>query len=452
MTVPNVGVLNRKTVSWKHRFLPEIPATRFSCFSGSLRPKLGLAILSVFLVIGLCLIIIPIMEAHPTKQPSAAAKLSNKEAVEAVAKANSDFTKNLYAQLLSSQSGNMIMSSYSVSSVVSMALVGARGATADQMRKGLSLPADEHLHNGYKEVLPLLKSNENFTLDTANKMFVHEGYKLLDEFLQTTKTHFFASPETTNFGDSEAARSQINSWVEDQTNKRIKDLIPSGVLNALTRLVLVNAVYFKGDWASQFNPKATKKSKFHVTDSKEVEVNMMHMEKEFKVNLIKDLNAMAMELPYKGDRLSMVILLPKEKFGLADMEKKLEGFDLHGLDMGRKHKLQVSLPRFKLETSHDLVDALKNLGLKDMFEDKADFSGISGTRDLQVSSVVQKAFIEVNEEGSEAAAATGMVMMMRSMPMPPQPFICDHPFMFFIKDNLTGMILFAGRVTDPTKN
>jgi serine protease inhibitor len=348
---------------------------------------------------------------------------------------------------------NMVASPFSISAVMAMAYAGARENTAGQMKSVLSYPEkDLVLQEGYEDMINVLQSNENFTLEAANRLFVHKNYKLLEAYTTLVEKHYRALPETVDFGQSEKTRGIINTWVEQQTKDKIKDLLPEGSLNALTRLVLVNAVYFKGDWKNKFNKSDTQKKTFTTAAGAQVDVDMMHKTAEYKGARNKDLDCTILEMPYKGDRLSMLVFLSGMPEGFDAMEAKFASLDFLNLKMHGQVKFEVSLPKFKLESSHNLVDNLKAIGMTDMFDmSKADFSGIDGTKDLYVSSVMQKAFIEVNEEGSEAAAATGMVMMMRSMPAPPQKFTCDRPFLFAIKDNLSGMVLFTGRVVDPTK-
>jgi serpin B len=382
-----------------------------------------------------------------------AAALQHKESALSVAKSNQDFTGKLYS-LLGTKESNLVVSPFSISSVMAMAYAGAKGNTEKQMKECMAFPENNKvLLEGYEDMFNVLKSNENFTLDAANRLFVDSQYKLLDSYMSVVQSHYKAVPESVEFGKSEEARVHINQWVEKQTHDKIKDLLPGGSISAMTKLVLVNAVYFKGDWANQFDKEITKKEKFTTLDGSQVEVDMMHkFDTEFTGAVNKELDAVIVEMPYKGNRLSMLLFLSKKPEGFAVMKDKFPTIDLVNLKMQGSIKFDVALPRFKLESTHDLVDNLKTIGMTDMFDmTKADFSGISGTNDLFVSSVVQKAFIEVNEEGSEAAAATGMVMMMRSMPARPQQFICDRPFMFAIKDNLTGMVLFTGHVVNPTK-
>jgi len=393
-------------------------------------------------------------ESDPSPVKMASTGIAHEESVKAVVKANTGFTQKLYNLLVASKGKheNMVASPFSISAVMAMAYAGAKGNTAGQMKSALAFPESSALQEGYEDLFRLLKSNENFTLESANRVFVHEHYKFLDSYLTLVQKHYHAEPQELNFEETEKSREVINKWVEGNTKEKIKDLLPSGSIGPLTRMVLVNAVYFKGDWKKKFDKANTKKEQFTTHKGEKLDVDMMHQTSEFSGAQNKDLGCLILELPYKGDRLSMLVFLSRKPEDFDAMETKFGSFDFSTLKMSGAVKFDLAFPKFKLESKHDLVDNLKKIGLDDMFiEGTADFSGMDGTRNLYASSVVQKAFIEVNEEGSEAAAATGMVMMMRSMPAPPQKFTCDRPFLFAIKDNLTGMVLFTGRVTDPSK-
>jgi len=464
--VPGASVIVRKP-RWK-QLLPEIPATRLACItSGSFRPKLGFGILFLLLIGCIVLVLVPLF-VTPTLSPFLASGVSskrqkqatamdfNKEAVEAVADANANFG-NALLKILAKPDDNLIMSSYSVSSVLNMILHGAEGNTASQLKKGLSIKDFDVVKNGFKDALTLLKTNENFTLNAANRIYHSTDSVLGQSYIQSTKEYFLAEPVAMDFGKSEESRVAINEWVEEQTNNKIQELIAKGSITGLTKLVLVNAIYFKGDWDVKFNKNKTKKRDFHVSKEKTVQADMMYINEEFGMLRVKELKgAIALDMPYKGKRLSMIFLLPDETHSsLEDLEDAMSKVEnLNGiLKFGKKVKCEVSLPKFKLESQLDLNEPLQELGMTDMFnEGKADFSGMTGgtNKGLYVSQVVQKAFVEVNEEGAEAAAATAGIMMMRAMPLNPQ-FTCDRPFMFLIRDNLTGMIPFSGHVRDPTK-
>jgi len=374
------------------------------------------------------------------------------EEVKKVASGNTVFSGRLY-ELLRKEEGNIVMSPFSISGVMAMVNAGANGETLSQLTQGMSFPTEEEITLGYRDVIPALRTNENFTLETANTVFTQEGFNILSEYKETLHQHFHATIQVTDFSSNEAAARLINDWVENATQEKIKDLISADMINAMTRLVLVNAIYFKGDWALKFDPNATTEKDFRLSDGESTKkVQMMRQTEEFQWAELKDLEASMLELPYKGDRVVMQILLPNAVQGLSTLEDRLRTTDLEQLfrDEERNRKIAVELPKFKLEKSITLNNHLQELGMKDMFDsNKADFSRIDGTKQLYVSTVLQKAFIEVNEEGSEAAAATGAVMMMRSMPMPPVQFKADHPFLFFLRDKLTGMLLFQGRVEDP---
>jgi len=383
----------------------------------------------------------------------------NKEAVEAVANANNNFGNVLF-RILAKPEQNLIMSSFSVSTVLNMILSGAEGSTASQLKQGLTVKDFDVVKNGFKDALKLMKTNENFTLSAANRIYYSDG--VLDKsYIKSTQKYFLAEPVGMDFGQAVQSASAINQWVEEQTNKKIQNVIAPESISSLTKLVLVNAIYFKGDWDVKFDKSKTRKGDFHVSPTKTVQTDMMFSKEEYAMKRVKELKgAIALDMPYKGKRLSMIFLLPDDKrSSLADLEEAISKVtDLNSIfhkfhKFGRKVKVEVTLPRFKLESEFDLVEPLKQLGMTDMFGSKADFSGMTGgtNKGLYVSNVVQKAFVEVNEEGTEAAAATVVTIVGRSMGPEPKQFTCDRPFMFLIRDNLSRMILFSGHVTDPSK-
>eukprot|EP00096_Caligus_rogercresseyi_P011462 TRINITY_DN4506_c0_g1_i1.p1 TRINITY_DN4506_c0_g1~~TRINITY_DN4506_c0_g1_i1.p1 ORF type:complete len:387 (+),score=90.69 TRINITY_DN4506_c0_g1_i1:161-1321(+) len=375
--------------------------------------------------------------------------------VESIANGSHKFGSGLLLDV-SKPDKNAVFSSFSISSVISMASLGARGNTLSQIRDALQLPNDrESLKLTYSEINAAMKSDDNITLEIANSIFPSNKLQLKDEFLEEAKKHFGSEVRSLNYRDPENARKDINQWVERKTNSKIKELFASGAIDSDTVNVLVNAIYFKGDWLAKFNKDNTMDSSFHVSPEKTIKVPMMFASDiKFRSKENEDLQCTIVELPYKGERMSMYFLVPDEKFGLAALEKKLSSdvFTPSVLDdLYPASKNPIYVPKFKLESYHDLGESCKKLGLSDMFDDKSDFSGMAGgPGELYVSKVVQKAVIEVNEEGSEAAAASGMAMMMRCAMIPNPPIRIDHPFAFMIKDNSTGLILFSGRVVDPS--
>jgi len=372
-----------------------------------------------------------------------------------VAKANLNFLAKVYSELVKSagDENNMVVSPFSMSAVMAMALAGARGSTGEQMRSVFSFPDKEkNTVEGYGAILSGLGDSNEFTLDAANSLFVHKNYKILETYEASVKEYFKASPITLDFAKGEEARNVINSWVEEKTRDKIKELIPTGSITDLTRLILVNAVYFKGNWKDMFRVEDTKKEDFTMLDGTKAKVDMMTRKGKYNFAVSNDLRCTILMMPYKGDRLSMLIYLSNDPAEFNKLEAKFTSLDPANFQVMEREFI-VALPKFKMETTHeDLVSNLKELGLIDIFDPaKADLSGISGSKDLHVSDIVQKAFIEVNEEGSEAAAATAMVMKALMMPAPPKKFYCNRPFLFAIRDNQTGMMLFAGRVVNPTK-
>ena len=377
-----------------------------------------------------------------------------------IAKSNNDFAAALYAQLAKGK-GNLFFSPSSIHTALAMTYTGARTNTEKQMSATLRFPllggagaaSQDRLHGEYAELLKLLKppADGGYQLSVANALWGQKGYPWIKEFLDTTEEHYGAGLRQVDFvSQTEASRKTINLWVEDQTNKKIKDLIPQGVLNALTRLVLTNAIYFKGDWASQFKVAATKDAPFKLGGGKTVKAPLMYQKGKFGYK--EDADVQVLSMPYKGDDLSMVVVLPKKVDGLAEVTADLTAAKLAGW-MGRLYKgdVRVYLPKFKLTSQFGLSKVLAKMGMPDAFSSRADFSGMNGKKDLYISAVIHKAFVDVNEEGTEAAAATAVVVSLRSAvrPRPVPVFRADHPFMFLIRHNKTGAVLFLGRMMNP---
>jgi len=277
-------------------------------------------------------------------------------------------------------------------------------------------------------------------------------YKFLDEYTSLIEQYYAGKITNLDFKkEAEKSRKIINNWVEDQTNNQIKDLIPPRVLNPRTRLVLTNAIYFKGTWLKQFDKKNTKEQDFRISPGDTVKVPMMSLTgEETEFNYAKTEELQILELPYDGEELSMLILLPKED-DLNPLEKSLDAEKLiEWKNMLRKQEIDVYMPKFTFETKYLLPETLKAMGMPTAFSMAADFSGMDGTRKLFISNVIHQAFVEVNEEGTEAAAATAVVMEITSVGSDPRNmFRADHPFIFIIQQKDSGNILFLGRVTNP---
>ncbi|KAG8223126.1 hypothetical protein J437_LFUL000547 [Ladona fulva] len=327
---------------------------------------------------------------------------------------NHVFANKIFQVLTEGNSKNLIFSPLSLEIVLAAAGLGAIGETKNQISNGISLPLEkEFLKSRYAPLLTGIKDDSGCILRIATQMFVESRFSLLEGFVKSSAEAFQCGLESVDFiSNPESALQTINSWAEERTQGLIKNLLQGDDIDDSTRLVLVNAVYFKGQWAYQFDAAQTRKEDFHLLDGRTVQVDMMHIERRFRFGRPNGLNAKVLELPYKGDQLSMVILLPDSSSSIAELEEKVsaEAFDLDDLLSNHTYPVEVtvSLPKFKLEVSTDLVEPLHKLGMTKMFSSEADFSGISVGEELKVSKVLQKAFIEVTEEGTEAAAATGM--------------------------------------------
>ncbi|KAI4462597.1 serine protease inhibitor serpin [Holotrichia oblita] len=326
-----------------------------------------------------------------------------------VCSGNATFSNKLY-EILARKEGNVFYSPLSAHAILSLVYQGAGGLTAESMGKSLHLSDTKLVAAGYQSLMETLNSVKDVTLHIANKVFVHHERKLKGEFDAIAKKHYLAETENIAFSpNSVAAANKINGWVENKTNNKIKDLIQASDLDDDTRLVLVNAIYFKGNWLEQFKPELTKKEKFYLNETDTVECDMMHMNKKFLYGEDSDLDAQIVSLPYKNQDLSLMIILPRSKTGIQALEKKLVTKDLGAISRTlRNVEVILSLPKFKIETTMDLNGPLQELGMDIIFSDVADFPNmLEGKEPLKVSKVIQKAFIEVNEEGAEAAAATG---------------------------------------------
>jgi serpin B len=296
-------------------------------------------------------------------------------------------------------------------------------------------------------------THQSYQLSLANALWAQQGYSFLDSFLNVLKTDYGAGLNQVDFkGATEAARLTINQWVEKKTQDKIKDLLQPGALRSDTRLVLTNAIYFKGDWETQFDKAQTKNEAFFVSPSQRATTPLMHREGSF--SYFDGGSFQALEIPYKSKELSIVVFLPKDRGGLAALEQSLNASTLQQWlhQLGPVPKVIVTLPKFKSTQQFELSAILSSMGMPAAFGAGADFSGMTGKRDFAISEVIHKAYIDVNEEGTEAAAATAVTMRamaMRPVDQAPPVFRADHPFVFVIRDNRSDSILFMGRMANP---
>jgi serpin B len=364
-----------------------------------------------------------------------------------------NFTFKTYS-LLSSESGNLFFSPFSISTALSMAAEGAGGRTMEEMRNVLELSNDSSANRKmFENLLDSLNArNAGYNLSIADAIWIEKTFSVRQEFSSALSTYYHALAQQADFANNpEGERTNINNWVAGKTNNRILDLILQGGLNSLTRLVIVDAIYFKGNWAQQFDKNDTHNAPFFISPSRNVNVPMMHISKSENASYYSDNELQALEMDYQGDNLSMLILLPESNHSLSEFEAGLSSTEISDIRAKLvRQPVQIWLPRFSMTKSREMSDLLKELGMKSAFDPySADFSGINTTEGLYISGVFHKAFINVNETGTEAAAATAVVVGATAFAPLPE-FRADHPFIFFVMDKPTGSILFMGRVADPT--
>jgi serpin B len=406
----------------------------------------------------------PSTEPTPTPQPSLSANGSSADASESVVvAANNRFAEDLYQQFAHDPQytgSNIFFSPFSLSSALAITYEGARGTTADEIRSVFNFPSDNTtLREGFSHVNAGINSrNALYNLSTANALWAENNYPFLRDYIRTAGQWYSANVTNLDFiGQPEASRQTINTWVANRTNDKIQNLLPSGSIDAATRLVITNAVYFKGAWVKQFDANDTQDADFNISPQKTVSVKMMQRTDESAVYPYAETSDLqVLSMPYasgNGSGLSMIVLLPKND-SLVAAENALDPQNLSALEQSfSSRRVMVYFPKFKLDAQYQLSGTLAAMGMPTAFTGSADFSGMDGNRDLYISDVVHKAYIDVNEEGTEAAAATGVVFWASAIgPGNEEPipvFRADHPFLFLIQDNDSGAIIFAGRIDNP---
>jgi len=375
-----------------------------------------------------------------------------------VVDANNQFALDYYSKLKDKDSGNIFFSPFSISGAMAMAYEGARGQTAEEMRSVFYFPEDNDLRRKeYSAIFDEInKGDKKYKLSIANALWAQKDYQFLSDYLKTVEKYYGGKANNLDFQkDPEGSRVTINNWVENQTNNKIKDLIPSGAIDELTRLVLTNAIYFKGEWVRQFNEEDTQEENFIINENNIVKVQMMQrIDEDAKFNYAENDQLQILEMPYSGEELSMLILLPKND-DLSTLENLLSTKKLSEWKKDLENqRVKIFIPKFKLETKYFMTEDLKTMGMPTAFIPAgADFSGMDGTKNLYIGQVIHQAFVEVNEEGTEAAAATAVIMQLGAAPDQKTPeipvFRADHPFIFLIQEKSSGNILFMGRVVNP---
>jgi serpin B len=356
-------------------------------------------------------------------------------------------------QSLYNEENNVFFSPFSISTAFGMLYLGAKDKTANELREVLGYNfqhlSNENINEQFATVLRQIQDfdSNKYELDVANKLVVQQNFDILQTFKDDLNKYYETTIETADFShNSVAATDSINQWVKKQTHDKIEKLL-SEPLSPSTRLVLLNAIYFKGIWQTKFFKNQTEEQVFFNSGITEFKTQMMKRSGQFNYTEIPELESKLLELPYSGEDVSLYIVLPNERQGLKKLKTNLNDFAVieKSITQLREVEVHVTIPKFKVEASYSLRDKLSELGMKEVFTSSADLSGIDGKKDLEVSQVIHKAVIEVNEEGSEAAAATAIVIKTKAIPQF-KVFNASHPFTFFIRDNRNGMILFAGHV------
>lgn len=373
-----------------------------------------------------------------------------KDDLKALADGNNAFALDLYKKVAEKNDGNLILSPYSISLAAAMTYAGARGETAAQMAKALhfTLPPDR-LHPAFKGVTEHLQSGRDPSnrLTIANALWGQRDYPFAAPFLDLTRQNYAGGFREMDFvGDAEGSRKAINQWVEEQTEQKIKDLLQAGDVDRETRLVLTNAIFFRGTWKQPFNKSATAKADFETAPGVKVTVDMMS-DTRMAVRVSSNSEFQLLELAYASGRNAMVILLPVKRCGLREVEGGLTAAKLsEAMNQMRQAKVDVSLPRWKFTSRFELKKPLQELGMPLPFTKHADFTGMGSGEPLHIKDVIHSGSVEADEEGTVAAAATAVIMHKVSEP---PSFQADHPFLFLIRDTQSETILFLGRVSDP---
>ena len=362
-----------------------------------------------------------------------------------------EFALNMYKQFAQADGSNVFFSPISISMALGMTYAGADGETKNQIAQVFNFPInDKKFHKQFANLQHgLLNSqSDGVELALANQLWAENSYRFKCKYLRKTKKWYKAPVKRLNFNEQpNESRIEINKWVEQITRDRIKDLLPDGSISPLTRLVLTNAIYFKGQWEQEFNKDNTRNESFTTIGGKKVETAMMNAKDKYRA--FEGDGLKLLELPYKGNEFSMLVILPNEDRSIDEIDKHLSIESLTGyINKLTEREVMLKLPRFKFDAEYQLKSSLSKMGMPLAFTDGADFSEMSRSNDLKIDEVFHKAFVEVTEEGTEAAAATGVVMVLKSVSRPFQ-FYANRPFMFIIRDNSSGNILFMGRVTNP---
>jgi len=413
------------------------------------------------IAIGVCFLIVIagifsvlfLKESEPYEESTAPVRLADDknytaEKLGSLVDSLNRFSFDFYQKISENKENNIFFSPYSIFVALSMAYEGAHGNTATQMYNILNfLQNDSETQGSFGKIYNLLNQKQTgYKISTANAFWIQQNYPFLPEYINLLQNYYMAEANELDFSKNVEAAGIINAWIENQTNGKIKDMIDPGALSEFTRLVLTNAIYFKGLWENPFDPKYTIKSDFNVDSSETVEVDMMSLS-DCTFNYTETDELQILKLPYKDNDLSMLVILPKEN-DISIVDSSLNDLNIQDWNSGLQEiKINIDIPKFKFKTEYNLNNILTKMGMIDAFSDiDADFSGMDGTKSLFISDVLHKAFVEVNEEGTEAAAATAVILTTSVVTT---TFNADHPFVFLIQHESTGAILFMGKIMNP---
>lgn len=379
-----------------------------------------------------------------------AGSISNPDSV--TVKNNNVFALELFSKLAYGKE-NVFFSPLSISTAMAMTYAGANGNTKREIGKVLHFDTNQNTVNkNFSVLLKYLNSintENSVSIYSANSIWSQSGYFFKKEYISNLQKYFFAAIQTLDFKKGpENSRLTINKWVESKTFNKITELLKPNILNDLTRLVLINAIYFYGSWDKKFDETQTKPMEFYIEKDKVVKASFMFANDKF--NYLENEKLQILEIPYAGKKVSMLIVLPKNSDNFNSLINLVKGDNYYKIfNKLSLQKVRILIPKFSVTAEYDLNETLKKMGILEAFSFSADFSGMTGKKDLMIDKVIHKAFIEVNEKGTEAAAATAVVIREKSAPAKELIFKADHPFFFFIKEHQTGQILFAGKVYKP---
>jgi serpin B len=378
---------------------------------------------------------------------------STTQGIQEVVNANNQFAFDLYSKIVETEEGNFFYSPYSIFSALAMTYEGAKGPTASEMQSVFHFPENDVLRPNFAAIYNgINEGSKSYELRTGNALWCQINFPFQEDYINRVGTYYGGKAANVDFlNEAEKTRQTINSFIEDQTNDKIKDLIPIGELGPSTILVLTNAIYFKGAWEWEFDKSDTEEKDFLITSENIVKTQMMHLDpkdEELKYANLDDLQIL--ELPYKGENISMLILLPKVNLSVIESSLTSEKLEEYKNQMNKTVLEDIYLPKFELDTKYFMKEALISLGMPTAFGGMANFSGMTLADRLFISNVIHQAYLKVDEEGTEAAAATAVIMKGLSGIETKPVFNADHPFIFLIQEQETGNILFMGRVTDPS--